>query len=178
MQMGRTETPSVLNLRAGEIVEVLSKNEILATLDPGGRKEGLPFMPEMLQYCGKKFRVYKRADKTCDTIGKTGSRRMENTVHLEGLRCDGGAHGGCQAGCLLFWKEAWLRSALASPTGPAGCDREALARATRAKSAIAARRPSWCGRPRRSAGGIRGSTRATSSPATCGCGIFFATCRS
>ena len=114
MQMGRTETPSVLNLRAGEIVEVLSKNEILATLDPGGRKEGLPFMPEMLQYCGKKFRVYKRADKTCDTIGKTGSRRMENTVHLEGLRCDGEAHGGCQAGCLIFWKEAWLKRAQTS----------------------------------------------------------------
>jgi len=24
------------------------------------------------------------------------------------LRCDGAAHGDCQAGCLLFWKEAWL----------------------------------------------------------------------
>jgi hypothetical protein len=29
-------------------------------------------------------------------------------VHLEGLRCDGQGHGGCQAGCLLYWKEAWL----------------------------------------------------------------------
>jgi hypothetical protein len=35
--------------------------------------------------------------------------RMHNTVHLEGLRCDGSAHGGCQAGCLLYWNEAWLR---------------------------------------------------------------------
>ena len=35
--------------------------------------------------------------------------RMRNAVHLEGLRCDGQAHGGCQAGCLLYWKEAWLR---------------------------------------------------------------------
>jgi hypothetical protein len=33
---------------------------------------------------------------------------MEDTVHLEDLRCDGSAHGGCQAGCLLFWREAWL----------------------------------------------------------------------
>ena len=35
-------------------------------------------MPEMLQYCGKQFTVYKRADKACDTVGKTGSRRMRN----------------------------------------------------------------------------------------------------
>jgi hypothetical protein len=30
-------------------------------------------------------------------------------VHLEGLRCDGGGHGGCEAGCLLFWKEEWIQ---------------------------------------------------------------------
>ncbi len=98
-----------LNLRAGEIVEVRSPEEILRTLDEKGRLEALPFMPEMLKYCGKRFKVYKRADKTCDTIEKTGCRRMVNTVHLEGLRCDGEAHGGCEAGCLLFWKEAWLK---------------------------------------------------------------------
>jgi hypothetical protein len=33
---------------------------------------------------------------------------MTDTVHLSDLRCDGSAHAGCQAGCLLFWKEAWL----------------------------------------------------------------------
>src|SRR6185295_16238569 len=37
------------------------------------------------------------------------SRRLPDSVHLEGLRCDGSAHAGCQAGCLLFWKEAWLK---------------------------------------------------------------------
>jgi len=47
--------------------------------------------------------------KTCDTVNKTGGRRMTNAVHLQELRCDGQAHGGCQAGCLLFWKEAWLK---------------------------------------------------------------------
>jgi len=30
-------------------------------------------------------------------------------VHLDGIRCDGRSHGGCEAGCLIFWKEAWLR---------------------------------------------------------------------
>jgi hypothetical protein len=66
-------------------------------------------MPEMLKHCGKQFRVFRRADKTCDTIEKTGLRRMSNAVHLEGVRCDGEAHGGCQAACLIFWKEAWLK---------------------------------------------------------------------
>ena len=34
---------------------------------------------------------------------------MEATVHLEGIRCDGEAYGGCGAACLIFWKEAWLK---------------------------------------------------------------------
>jgi hypothetical protein len=30
-------------------------------------------------------------------------------VYLDDLRCDGSGHGGCQAGCKIYWKEAWLR---------------------------------------------------------------------
>ena len=86
-----------------------SKAEILATLDARAAKDALPFMPEMLQYCGQRFRVYKRAHKTCDTVRRPVGLRMDRAVHLTGVRCDGGAHGGCQAGCLLFWKEAWLK---------------------------------------------------------------------
>jgi hypothetical protein len=101
----------VLNLKAGDWVEVCSQDEILATLDSNGRLESLPFMPEMLQYCGKRFRVFKRADKACDNIADWSIRRMKDAVHLEVLRCDGQAHGGCEAGCLIFWKEAWLKRA-------------------------------------------------------------------
>jgi len=98
-----------LNLRAGEWVEVRSADEILATLDDQQSLEALPFMPEMLRYCGSRFRVYKSAHKTADTIEHFSIRRMNRAVHLEALRCDGSAHGGCQAGCLLFWKESWLK---------------------------------------------------------------------
>ena len=49
-------------------MEVRSKEEILRTLDKSGRLEGLPFMPQMFQYCGQRFQVYKRAHKTCDTV--------------------------------------------------------------------------------------------------------------
>jgi hypothetical protein len=108
-------------------------------------------MPEMLQYCGRKFRVFKSAHKTCDTISTYSNRRMKDAVHLEGLRCDGTAHDGCQAACLLFWKDAWLKpihgpESTASRTeqpsvrrdGPHGkalnCDMETLTRAVRVKA--------------------------------------------
>ena len=100
-----------LHLRPGEPVEVRSEQEILATLDETGAIDGMPFMPEMLEFCGMRFRVYKRADKTCNTINKMESLRLHDTVHLEGLRCSGSAHGGCQALCMVFWKEAWLKRA-------------------------------------------------------------------
>jgi hypothetical protein len=96
------------NLRAGDWVEVRSKEEILRSLDENGRLEGLPFMPQMFQYCGRRFRVYKRAHKTCDTVNGSGGRWLPHGIHLD-LRCDGKAYGGCQAACLIFWKEAWLR---------------------------------------------------------------------
>lgn len=98
-----------LNLRVGEWVEVRSPEEIMATLDDSQAVAGLPFMPEMLQYCGKRFRVLWSAHKTSDTIELFTIRRLASTVHLEELRCDGSSHGGCQAACLFFWKECWLK---------------------------------------------------------------------
>src|SRR5947208_3286180 len=96
--------------RAGDWVEVKSAEEILATLDEQGRLDGLPFMPEMLQYCGKRLQVFKSAHKSCDTIQDWKTMRsMRGAVHLAGVRCDGASHGGCQAACLLYWKEAWLK---------------------------------------------------------------------
>ncbi|MCI0557381.1 MAG: hypothetical protein MN733_02720 [Nitrososphaera sp.] len=97
------------DFRAGDWVEVKSADEILATLDDQASVEGLPFMQEMLQYCGRRFQVYRSAHKTCDTITTGVSRSVSNAVHLTGLRCDGSAHGGCQAACLFFWKEVWLK---------------------------------------------------------------------
>lgn len=134
-------------LRAGDVVEVRSEAEILATLDEQGTIDGLPFMPEMLEFCGSRFTVQSRAHKTCDSILSSGYRRMENAVHLTELRCDGGAHGGCQASCLLFWKQEWLKPVEQDSRPPARsrpedsrpravpsatrCTRSALERATR-----------------------------------------------
>jgi len=123
-------------LSVGDWVEVRSKDEILRTLDSSGQLDGMPFMPEMFAFCGKRFQVYKRAHKTCDTVFPVRGRRVANAVHLE-TRCDGSAHGGCQASCLLFWKTAWLKpvagklnGSTAAVPGGIGCtEADVMARA-------------------------------------------------
>lgn len=117
-------TWALSRFRAGDVVEVRSKEEILATLDERGCVDGMAFMPEMLQFCGRRFPVRAVAHKTCETARQTWQgRRLESTVHLANLRCDGSAHGGCQADCTLFWKDVWLKpardSVLASPDASA-----------------------------------------------------------
>ena len=104
--MSKTIQPHVLGLEPGELVRVRSAREIFDTLDGNGRLDGLPFMPEMVAYCGRTLPVHKRADKTCDA--RMQLRRMQHAVHLANVRCEGTAHGGCQAACLTYWKEAWL----------------------------------------------------------------------
>lgn len=102
-------------LRAGELVVLRSPAEILATLDANGRLDGLPFMPEMLAWYGKPFRVSRRVEKTCMEVEPQHypNRRFANddVVFLDGPRCNGSAHDGCHRGCRIFWKEAWLRPA-------------------------------------------------------------------
>jgi hypothetical protein len=69
---------------------------------------------------------------------------LSHAVHLD-LRCNGQAYGGCQAACLIFWKEAWLRRVdgaedarlpttianLRAKTGDTGCTESDVWRATK-----------------------------------------------
>lgn len=125
--------------RVGEWVEVRPLAEIMATLDGDGALDGMPFMPEMARFAGQRFPIFKSAHKTCDPTGATELRRLPDTAHLP-TRCDGAAHDGCQARCLLYWKRAWLRPvdgprAAAVATSPAaGVDLTSLAAATRRTS--------------------------------------------
>ena len=100
-------------LHPGDLVEVKSPEEILSTLDAEGTLDRLPFMPEMMEFCGRRFQVSKRVVKTCTSGTKAGSSmrvfRTDDVVLLEGLRCSGGDHDGCQKECMIFWREAWLR---------------------------------------------------------------------
>jgi hypothetical protein len=99
-------------VRVGDRVRVRSRDELLATVDDRGRLDGLPLMPEMLACEGQVYVVDAVVHRTCDTV-KTGgtsgtTRAIDRAVHLRGSRCDGGAHGGCQARCLVYWKLDWL----------------------------------------------------------------------
>lgn len=104
----RKHSEDSLNLQPRELVEVKSEKEILETLDSRGKNRGLLFMPEMLKYCGKKFRVYKRLEKII--LESTGElRKIRNTVLLDNVLCDGSMHLDCDRSCFHYWREAWLR---------------------------------------------------------------------
>jgi hypothetical protein len=95
--------------RVCDLVEIKSLQEIAETLDTSGSIAGLPFMPEMVRYCGQQFRAYRVIDKIYD-YGRTKKlRRLDDSLSLLGLRCDGSVHGGCQAACYLIWKVDWLK---------------------------------------------------------------------
>lgn len=98
-------------LRPGDLVEVKAADEILQTLDQDGTLEHLPFMPEMVEFCGRSFRVARRVIKTCayGTYSTMLAFDTDDVVILDGLRCSGADHDGCPKACVIFWREAWLR---------------------------------------------------------------------
>lgn len=108
-----------VKLRPGDLVEVKTPEEILSTLDAAGTIGQLPFMPEMIEYCGKRFRVSRTVVKVCASGMKTGSTlrvlEKDDVVVLDGLRCSGEHHDGCQKACTIFWRQAWLRKAEDEP---------------------------------------------------------------
>jgi len=109
-------------LRAGDRVIVRSPEEILSTLDNDGTLDGLPFMPEMLDWCGKSFRVERRVEKTCvevtPPVPSTRRFAANDVVFLEGPRCGGHGHDECKRACKIFWKEDWLQPLDSSDTSP------------------------------------------------------------
>ena len=82
----------IQNLQPGEWIEVKSRDEILSTLDQNAKHRGLRFVPEMYDFCGRRFRVFKRVEKIC--IENTPDvRRITNTVLLASFL-------GLSLGCL------------------------------------------------------------------------------
>jgi hypothetical protein len=107
-QGGNTRSQEVLDLQPGELVEVKSTEEILATLDHRRRHKGLLWMTGMKKYCGRRYRVRKRVQRiTLESNGEL--RNMKHTVLLDGVMCDGREFGGCDRCCFHFWREAWLK---------------------------------------------------------------------
>jgi len=110
--MGSSE--KVMPFRAGEWIQVKEWEEIAQTLDADGTLDGLPFMPEMLESCGRQYQVLRYAGQLCvEAPGGIFLSRVfakpDDIVLLNGVRCSGQSHDGCQRSCMIFWKTAWLR---------------------------------------------------------------------
>ena len=96
--------------QVGQTVRVASERQIMSQLDDRGCTEGLPFMSEMLRYCGQEFPVQRWANSVCIFGDKIRFQKMENSVVLEMPRCCGNAHDGCQMACAFLWHTRWLKS--------------------------------------------------------------------
>ena len=66
-KLPKTETPTArLDLVAGDMVRIKSKEEIFATLGSPDRIRGLSFDTEMLEYCGRTAQVRGRVERLID----------------------------------------------------------------------------------------------------------------
>jgi hypothetical protein len=100
--------PEPLRLQPGELVEVKSKDEIMAALGPNGKNRGLIFDVEMLPYCGRRARVVKSVEKIIEE--HTGRMlRLRDCVILDQVTCVGRYHRFCPRAIHIYWREAWLR---------------------------------------------------------------------
>ena len=84
-------------------------DEIRATLDLHGRRDGLTFMPEMEKHTSQRFRVVSRLPQVYELDRWLAPRGA--TYILEGLCCTGevlGERGPCERQCALLWHEDWL----------------------------------------------------------------------
>jgi hypothetical protein len=115
-----------LGLQPGDLVEVKSKDEIMAALGPNSKNRGLIFDGEMLPFCGRRARVLKSVDKIIEE--HTGRMiRLRDCVILDQVTCVGRYHRFCPRAIHSYWREAWLRrvdesSAGASNSVPPGHD--------------------------------------------------------
>ncbi|MBN1464471.1 hypothetical protein JXA02_01830 [candidate division KSB1 bacterium] len=99
------------SLQAGDLVQVLSREEIGRLLNEKNETQGLAFLPEMEKFCGVQARVMRRVNYMFDERARV-MRKIKNVVLLEGVICSGEgmfSAEGCDRACFLFWKEAWLK---------------------------------------------------------------------
>jgi hypothetical protein len=94
----------------GKFVRIKNEKEIFDSLDNNSSFEKLPFMPEMLEFCGSIFQIQSVVNKTCYEHNglQFGEFPQNNVVTLKNVRCNGAHHADCQRGCLIFWKTEWL----------------------------------------------------------------------
>jgi hypothetical protein len=84
-------------------------DEIYATLDLRGRRDGLTFMPEMAAYAGKRLAITEKIERVYELDHHVQPRAP--IYLLGGAHCTGavlGAKGPCDRACAILWHEDWL----------------------------------------------------------------------
>ncbi len=104
-----TTVVPALNGLPGRYACVRSAQEIQATLDSKGKRDGLAFMPEMYRWTDRRFRVTRSIEKTFEFEKYVTPRG--GVFILDGLYCSGailGRAGLCERTCSVLWHKDWL----------------------------------------------------------------------
>ena len=110
---GITRRPQNLNLQAGELVQVRSRDEIMDTLGQNMKNRGLHFDVEMVPFCATGTeRVLTRVERIVDE--KTGLLiELPNPcLILDSVTCSGllsSSRMFCPRNIYPFWREVWLK---------------------------------------------------------------------
>jgi hypothetical protein len=111
---GAPPVPPTAPLRTGDWVEVLSREEIAATLNQDFQCDGLAFLEGMRDHCGKRLRVLREVRMLFDERRWRMLRVRKPRYILETTICEGKAmfdKDGCDRCCYYFWDARWLRRA-------------------------------------------------------------------
>ncbi|MFC1822441.1 hypothetical protein ACFL9T_07010 [Thermodesulfobacteriota bacterium] len=106
-------------IKEGDLVQILTIEEIEKTFDEPGKTKGLDFMERMKKYCGMKAKVLKRVKFIFDERAWK-MVKCKNVVLLEGVICDGEdmfSQVGCDRCCYFFWKESWVKKIMDEKQG-------------------------------------------------------------
>lgn len=99
---------AAIKLAPGDMVRVLSKEEIQKTLNNWNQLNRCSFMEEMWPHCGTTQRVLKRVEKFLDERDYL-IKKCKGIIILDGVMCQGTKDfGACDRACYFFWREEWL----------------------------------------------------------------------
>ena len=97
--------------REGDVVRIRSKSDVLSSVDTHNRFLESLFVDQILDYCGKQFKVYKILYHYFDEHKYRMFKVIEPLYMLDGLICYGEDEMfevKCNRSCYLFLHETWL----------------------------------------------------------------------
>ena len=97
--------------REGDVVRVRSKSDVLSSVDTPNKFLESLFVDQILDYCGKQFKVYKILYHYFDEHKYRMFKVIEPLYILDGLICygeDDMFEVKCNRSCYLFLHETWL----------------------------------------------------------------------